>query len=291
MLPMMMGSAQRVSTKVRRPLADREGPMIRLVLASVIGLMAVVGFGQTSANAQPESCLQHVAGGIPPALLKPQLARGTQMLCYEEFAVLHSAAVRTPLWSAEHLTREQIEAASQLKRRNAFHSEPRLPASDRAKLADYSRSGYDRGHMSPSGDMPTPKAQRESFSLANIIPQHPCNNEVLWEGIESAVRDLASAEGEIYVVTGPIYEGTDIPFLNGRVGVPSRVYKAVYDPVRRGAAAYVTPNADGMDWQGISIDQLAQITGIDPFPAIPAEIKAVAMPLPTPQAHFGCRLR
>src|SRR5215203_3048616 len=69
---------------------------------------------------------QHVAGGIPPALLKPQHARGTQMLCYEEFAVLHSAAVRTPLWSAEHLTREQIEAASQLKRRNAFHSEPRL---------------------------------------------------------------------------------------------------------------------------------------------------------------------
>jgi endonuclease G, mitochondrial len=272
-------------------MADREGPMIRLVLASVIGLIAVIGFGQTSANAQPESCPQHVAGGILPALLKPQLARGTQMLCYEEFAVLHSAAVRTPLWSAEHLTREQIEAASQLKRRNAFHSEPRLPASDRARLADYSRSGYDRGHMSPSGDMPTTNAQRESFSLANIIPQHPCNNEVLWEGIESAVRNLASAAGEIYVVTGPIYEGTDIPFLNGRVGIPSRVYKAVYDPVRRATAAYVTRNADGMDWQGISIDQLAQITGIDPFPAVPAEIKAVAMPLPTPQTHFGCRLR
>src|SRR3954447_13173438 len=97
-----------------------------------------------------------------------------------------------------------------------------------------------------------------------MIPQHPCNNEVLWEGIESAVRDLAFAEGEIYIVTGPIYEGADIPFLNGRVGVPSRVYKAVYDPVRRTAAAYVTPNADGRDWQAVSIDQLAQITGIDP---------------------------
>jgi len=145
--------------------------------------------------------------------------------------------------------------------------------------------------MSPSGDMSTPKAQRESFSLANMIPQHPCNNEVLWEGIESAVRDLASAEGEIYIVTGPIYEGADIPFLNGRVGVPSRIYKAVYDPVRRASAAYVTPNADGMDWQAISINELAQITGIDPFPAVPAEIKAVAMPLPTPQPHFGCRLR
>src|SRR3954451_4592204 len=265
--------------------------MRRFTPALVIGLIAGLGVGQTSAGAQPERCPQHFVGGKLPALLKPQLARGIQPLCYEQFALLHSAVVRTPLWSAEHLTRDQVGAAGQLKRRSAFHHEARLPPEDRAELSDYARSGYDRGHMSPSGDMATPKARYQSFSLANMIPQNPCNNEVLWEGIESAVRDLASSKGEIYVVTGPIYEGTDIPFLNGRVGVPSRVYKAVYDPVRRAAAAYVTPNADGMDWQAISIDQLAQITGIDLFPAIPAEIKAVAMPLPTPQPHFGCRLR
>jgi endonuclease G, mitochondrial len=255
-----------------------------------LGLMVIAGFSPTAVRAQPESCLQHFVGGTPPALLKPQLAQGTQALCYEQFAILHSGVVRTPLWSAEHLTRDQVEAAEQLKRRSRFHHEARLPPEDRAELADYARSGYDRGHMSPSGDMATPTAQYQSFSLANMIPQHPCNNEVLWEGIESAVRDLASAEGEIYVVTGPIYEGTDIPFLNGRVGVPSRIYKAVHDPARRAAAAYVTPNADGMDWQAISIDQLARITGIDPFPALPAKVKAVATPLPTPQPHFGCRL-
>src|SRR5690349_15419682 len=258
--------------------------------ALVISLMSVLWFGQTAAQAQPETCPQHFVGGTPPALLKPQLDHKTQALCYEQSAVLHSGVVRTPLWSAEHLTRNEIDVAGLLKRRNSFHRESRLPPEDRAELADYAGSGYDRGHMSPNGDMATPNAQHDSFSLANMIPQHPCNNEVLWEGIESAVRDLASAEGEIYVVTGPIYEGTNIPFLNGRVGVPSRVYKAVYDPVRRAAAAYVTPNTDGMDWQAISIDQLAQVTGIDPFPALSADIKAVAMPLPTPQPHFGCRL-
>jgi endonuclease G len=256
----------------------------------VLWLVLVVGIGQTSAQAQPENCPQHFLSETPPALLKPQLAQKTQALCYEQFAVLHSGIVRTPLWSAEHLTRDEIESTGQLKRRNMFHHEPRLPPEDRAELSDYSGSGYDRGHMSPNGDMATLNAQHESFSLANMIPQHPCNNEVLWEGIESVVRNIAFAEGEIYVVTGPIYEGTDIPFLNGRVGVPSRIYKAVFDPVRRAAAAYVTPNADGRDWQAISVNQLAQITGIDPFPALPAEIKAIAMPLPTPQPHFGCRL-
>src|SRR3954463_11381519 len=211
----------------------RESVMRRFIVVLVFGLIAVVGFSSTSAQAQPESCPQHCVDGTPPALLKPQLAQGTQAFCYEQFAVLHSEVVRTPLWSAEHLTRDEVEAAGQLKRRNRFHHEARLPPEDRAELADYARSGYDRGHMSPSGDMATPTAQYQSFSLANMIPQHQCNNEVLWEGIESAVRDLAFAEGEIYIITGPIYEGTDIPFLNGRVGVPSRVYKAIYNPLRR----------------------------------------------------------
>ena len=47
--------------------------------------------------------------------------------------------------------------------------------------------------MSPSGDMATPQARYQSFSLANMIPQQPCNNEVVWEGIESAVRDKGEA--------------------------------------------------------------------------------------------------
>lgn len=252
--------------------------------------LVATGFGISRAAAQPESCPQHFAGGTMPAPLNPQLAQGTQMLCYEQFGVLHSAAVRTPLWSAEHLTSDEVEAATHLKRRNAFHPEPRLTPPDRAELADYAGGGYDRGHMSPNGDMATANAQHESFSLANMVPQHPCNNEVIWEGIESAVRDLASVEGELYLVTGPIYEGSNIPFLNGRVGVPSRIFKAIFDPSRHVAAAYVTPNTDGMDFQGISINQLAQMTGIDVFPAVPAEVKAVAMPLPTPHPHFHCRL-
>ena len=57
----------------------RGSEMKQVVLTLGLGLMAVVGFSQTLAAAQVESCPQHFAGGIPPAILKPQLAQGTQM--------------------------------------------------------------------------------------------------------------------------------------------------------------------------------------------------------------------
>jgi endonuclease G len=151
----------------------------------------------TACSTKPPSCDQHFADGTPPIITKESLTSKTQMLCFEGYAVMHSGVSRTPIWSAEHLTAKRIEAAKGLKRHNTFHAEEQLPPRDRAKLADYVRSGYDRGHMSPSGDMPTENAQHESFSLANMIPQNPKNNQILWEGIEEATRALAETDGEV----------------------------------------------------------------------------------------------
>jgi endonuclease G, mitochondrial len=109
-----------------------------------------------------------------------------------------------PLWSSEHLTRERVEEAHTQRRVNEFHPDPNLPPDERAELSDYARSGFNRRHMAPSGDMPDPRSQEESFSLANMVPQNPDSNRHLWERIETAVRDLARRDGELYVVTGPI---------------------------------------------------------------------------------------
>ena len=76
-----------------------------------------------------------------------------------------------PLWSAEHLTADGVARARGLERQGTFHEDERLSPDDRASLTDYERSGYDRGHMAPSGDMPDLDAQQQSFSLANVVPQ------------------------------------------------------------------------------------------------------------------------
>jgi endonuclease G len=67
--------------------------------------------------------------------------------------------------------------------------------------------------MTPSGDMPDARAQEQSFSLANMVPQAPMLNRGVWERIESAVRRLARREDGIYVVTGPVFQGGDLQAL------------------------------------------------------------------------------
>ncbi len=237
-----------------------------------------------AAAAAPTQCPQDFAGGQAPNLLNPRLEAGTRALCFDAFAVLHSALTRTPLYSAEHLTTDRIDAARSMARESEFHAEPDLPPGERAELADYARSGFDRGHMSPSGDMPDPASQQQSFSLANMIPQAPRLNRGLWEGIESAVRTMAVRRGEVYVVTGPIFKGDQLATV-GHVVVPTYVFKAVYDPRRRAAAAYVTENTDDATWQAVSMAQLADLTGMDVFPVLPPRARNAIMRLPTPTPH------
>ena len=229
----------------------------------------------------------HFFANAAPVVLNKNLAQKTRELDYEEFSVLHSGVSRTPLWSAERLSAVQVEAARALKRRNAFHPDPQLPPEERAELSDYARSGYDRGHMAPSGDMPTEQAQQESFSLANMVPQDPKNNQTLWQAIEEATRAEAVADGELYVVTGPLFEGQTLERINGRVLVPTFVFKAIYNPALRQGAAYVTPNAPGMQYQTMSIADLEKRSGINLFPALPHTIKSVKMHLPAPMPRGG----
>ncbi len=144
--------------------------------------------------------------------------------------------------------------------------------------------------MAPNGDMSTHEAQEELFSLANMIPQEPCNNEMLWEGIEFAVRELALSNGEVYVVTGPAFIGAELQSLKGRVLVPTHVFKAVYLPSRNQAGVYFAPNDGSQSWEPISISELEKKINLDVFPPLGAGVKQNAMSLPKPTAHFGCRL-
>lgn len=242
--------------------------MLAVVLAASVWDYAVAG-----------NCPLHYVDGRMPEIQNSRMQVATTELCYDVFGVMHSGITRTPLWSAEHLTADNLESAKTLSRENSFHPETRLPASSRAELSDYARSGYDRGHMAPNGDMPDRNSQHQSFTLANMVPQDGENNRHLWAGIEAVVRKQASKEGELYVLTGPAFLGGDLRKI-GNVLVPSHLYKVVYSPRQRAGIAFFVENRATSDYDLLSIAQLEAKIGINLMPSLSAAQKETVLRLP-----------
>ena len=235
-----------------------------------------------SALALAPSCGQFSPGELP-SVVNAKLAARTTLLCNDGYVALASGVTHGALWSAEHPTAASLAAARTTPRQGQFYPEPRLPPADQAQIADYRRSGYDRGHMTPSGDMPDGQSQQQTFSLANMVPQTAALNRGVWASIESAVRRLASREGELFLVTGSAFGGQQLQSIGpSGVLVPSATWKAVYDPRANGAGVYVCENTASPACAVVSVAALTRVVGIDPFPSLPDGVKQVAMRLPAP---------
>ena len=217
-----------------------------------------------------QGCLQFFARAQPPRVAPRPSNRA---LCSDAFAILYSGESKTPIYVAQKLSRESVSQAHE-KRSNVFFSDARLPAAEQAHLEDYAASGYDRGHLAPAGDMPTAQAMAQSFSLANTVPQAPVHNRGSWaKSVELATRKFAArAEGDVYVITGPVFEPSiaQSPSIGpGQVHVPAYLFKLVYDEASNRAWAHWQANADATRGsQPISYAELVLRTGVVFLPGV-----------------------
>lgn len=234
--------------------------------------VALATVAVTPAFAGQTQCPQFHPGGLAPVLSNPKMAVKARELCFQGFDVMHSGITRTPLWSAEHLTREHIQMAKAETRTNDFHPELRLPADERAELEDFRHERLDRGHLTPAGDQPTDAAMEESFSLSNMVGQDSRLNRGKWSRIEAYTRQIALSEGDEYVVTGPLFQGQQLRILKNRVVVPTSLFKLDYIPGRQRAFVFVAENNDAGKLTIMSVGQFEQISGLS-FPGIPAQVK------------------
>lgn len=221
---------------------------------------------QQSQSERFKACPQFFAQGIAPAV-PPSLKQ--RELCYESFAILHSGETRTPLFVAEKLNRQAVLDADE-KRQDKFFADARLPRAERAELSDYKGSGYARGHMAPAGDMPTPAAMAQSFSLANMVPQNQKQNSGPWAKIEKDTRHYAlRAKGDVFVITGPVFDVSSTTIGANQVRVPSHLFKLVYDANTGRAWAHWQANADSAKAGApISYGELVRLTGSNWLPGI-----------------------
>ena len=178
-----------------------------------------------------------------------------------------------PAWVVYRLTKEQALTKA-AKRGNDFKEDPDIPTGS-ATLADYRRSGYDRGHLAPAADMAYSfKTMGDSFFMSNMSPQKPQFNRGVWKDLEAQVRSFAISEHDVYIVTGPILPKTKaVTIGSNKVTVPTHYYKVVYDrtPPEK-MIGFILPN-DGSDKPlqdfAVTVDAVEAATGLNFFSVIP----------------------
>lgn len=168
---------------------------------------------------------------------------------------------RNPAWVAEHITPESLANNNADRKHSVFVEDVAIPEMFRAKLKDYFRSGYDRGHQVPAADAKwSQTAMDDTFLLSNMCPQVGDGfNRDYWAHFEDFCRRLTGRYPSVRIVTGPLYlpkrdaDGKwrvsyEVIGSPPNVAVPTHFYKVIFaeDGVQGGKVAlgaFVLPNA------------------------------------------------
>ena len=174
----------------------------------------------------------------------------------------------------------------QTDRQNDFRPDGGLPEGFyQATPGEYRRSGYDRGHLVPSGDRTaTERDNSLTFLMTNIFPQSSENNRGPWRELEDYGRDLVYQQGKaLYVIAGVYGDQGSV----GKVTVPGRVWKVIVvldsidDEIDRATEVIAVdmPNRKSIesDWQlyRTTVDRIEIATGYDLLSAVPERIQSV----------------
>lgn len=125
----------------------------------------------------------------------------------QEFVSCYNRALRNPSWVIEHVTAQTRDLNDGDRSKSHFKEDTGIPAPFRARLADYFRSGYDKGHQAPAADARfSQSAMDETFYLTNMSPQVGEGfNRDYWAHFERFARNLTRSYDSIRIVTGPLY--------------------------------------------------------------------------------------
>jgi len=195
----------------------------------------------------------------------------------EAFVVGYDEERRNPAWVAYRLAGPAKFTGHE--RPSGFTTDKRTTA--RVRHGDYTHSGYNRGHMAPSYGIYSrygKSAQMETFLMSNVCPQDGELNAGRWRQLEALVAgqepsDPSWAEkyGEVWVITGPIFDA-ERTFLPSGVEIPDAFYKIILDldeqTGRPRVLAFVMrnkPAAEGLESYLRSVDEIESRTGLDFF--------------------------
>jgi len=198
------------------------------------------------------------------------LSRGT-------FLIGWSDSLRHAVWCAYHVKKEAPYGSA---RRLGFTKDKEVPRAPSPN--DYTKSGFDRGHMAPNHAIVTRygvEEQRKTFMMSNITPQTPSLNRSVWRDVEHRIADLWTEKyGEIWVIVGCISSGKEkLPGTD--IDIPNQFYQIIIAQEGmdvRALAFLFEQRPPWGDWplrHIVSIDRIEELSGINFNPELPSFIQ------------------
>jgi len=263
----------------------------RILLFLVVWSWGVVAAGMAQPHtgtdaAVPTPNIHLVLGNPSNATTHPSDADNF-LLVKPQYVLSYHNTHGTSNWVSWHLQQSDLGTVN---RQNDFHPDPDLPSSFTHVLpADYTGSGFDRGHLCNSKDRTaTATDNSATFAMTNIVPQTPDLNRGPWEKLESYSRTLVTQDNALSIIAG--CTGTQPPIGHThKVNVPTSCWKVIVvlspdgDPLAHMDAntrviAVDMPNTQGIktkDWRTFltTVRELETKTGYDFLSNVPKAIQ------------------
>ncbi|MBW3635851.1 MAG: DNA/RNA non-specific endonuclease, partial [Armatimonadetes bacterium] len=139
-----------------------------------------------------------------------------------QYSLSYNRAKGGPNWVAWHTDASNLGDLE----RGKFAPDPDLPPSWRIRPTDYKGSGYDRGHVLPSGDRTASREDNSAtFYMSNMLPQTGALNRHVWADLENYVREQIREGNEAYQLAGGA--GSAGTIAGGKVTIPQICWKVV----------------------------------------------------------------
>ncbi|MGL4993364.1 MAG: DNA/RNA non-specific endonuclease [Bacteroidales bacterium] len=203
--------------------------------------------------------------------------REETLLKHSEYNVSYNKDYKNANWVAYKLVGNRLKGP-QHKRDDNFTPDPKLKYKH-TTTSDFTRSGFDRGHLAPAADMAwSKKAMNESFYMTNISPQDPNFNRGVWKRLEEQTRKWAKSDSLLLIMTGPVLT-SGLPTMGKTdIIIPEYFYKVVVDPVPpvRKAIAFVIPNKaskKSLRSFAVTVDSVERLTGLNFMEAMPDNLE------------------
>ena len=154
--------------KKRKKSSSSQGSSLKSLL---LLLLIAGGLWYLIQHADSSSVISEVTRSDRAHIEKAELARTpvgrpSQILYRTGYTTSYNRQRKLPNWVSYELLRNETQG--EVSRSDRFVSDPDVKGAP-ADTRDYTRSGYDRGHMAPAGDMKwSEQAMDESFLLTNI---------------------------------------------------------------------------------------------------------------------------